>query len=241
MIALSDFLFLQWTPYHAEHLLSMDFWICLSTVFYAWVVQRNGRKILNLCQHLFSFRETARSKTQRASKGVLRRFWNFSFLAISFIAVSWMIYVLWMYTGWHFSFDRHHEVHWGCNYLLLVCAAFTVLFYMAKGLLIPFLARMFDEKGFGIFLWRMGLSHDFLLSVFTFPLAILFLYAGKPMQIVFFWMMVFITVILFIVKLLKATLVGRYYSRFSYLHIFVYFCGLEILLPFCLWQIVFGL
>lgn len=241
MTVLSDILFLPWIPYHSEHVLSMDFLVFVSMVFYAWVVQRNGRKIVNLCRNLFGFREMARGKNSVGTKTVSRRFGNFSFLVLSFIAVSWMLYVLWMYTGWQFSFDEHHEVHWGCNYLLFVCAVFTGLFYATRSLLIPIVSRLFDEAGFGVFLWRMELSYDFLLSVFAFPLAILFIYAGRPVQVVLFWILVFLVFMFFIVKILNAVLIGRYHSRFSYLHIFVYFCGLEILLPLCLWRIVFGL
>lgn len=244
MSALPDFLFLQWQPYHVAHFLDMNLWVFVSMVFYAWVVQRNSRKIESLCRYLFSFRELTRGKNPERTKNVTRRFWNFSFLAWSFVAFSWILYVLWMYAGWHYSFNSHHEiheVHWGCNYMLSVCAAFVAAFYLVKGLVIPVAAHMFEEPGFGVFLWRMSLSYDFLLSVFAFPLVVLYIYTGGLLQAIVFWALAFLVAIFFAVKILKAIIVGRYYSRFSYLHIFVYFCGLEILLPLCLWQIVFGL
>lgn len=244
MSALSEFLFLQWQPYHVAHFLNMDFWVFVSMVFYAWVVQRNSRKIESLCRYLFSFRELTRGKSSERGKSITRRFWNFSFLVFSFVTFSWILYELWMYTGWHYSFNSHHEVHevhWGCNYMLSVCAAFIAVFYLIKALVIPSVARMLEESRFGVFLWRMSISYDFLLSVFSFPLVVLYLYTGGLLQTIVFWLLVFIFFMFFIIKILKAVIVGRYYSRFSYLHIFVYFCGLEILLPFCLWQIVFGL
>lgn len=241
MSILSALLALIWNEHHLVHFLSMDFWIFLSILIYAWVVQRNSRKIESLCRHLFSFRELSGNKGTKNTRNVSGKIWNVSFLLLSVVNVSWLLYMLWMYSGWHYSFEHHHEVHWGCNYLLLVCAFFTVLFYGIKSVLIPVVAGVFDESRFGLLLWRMDISYDFLLAVCSFPFVMIFLYTGGWLQHLMFWIVVVLCFVAFIIKVLKAVIVGRYYSRFSYVHIFSYFCGLEILLPLVLWQIVFDL
>lgn len=240
MTALPDMMSIQWLPYHSVHAVSMDVWIFVSMVFYAWVVQRNVRKIGSLCRHLSGFRDLARNKNPEGTKNP-RRFWNFSFLALSVVNVSWFLYMLWIHAGWRFPFGGSHDTHTGCNYLLSVCAVYAVAFYLVKGLVVPVFAHVFDESRFGVFIWRMGLSYDFLLSVFTFPCLMVSLYADGFLQAVFFWTTVVLFSLFFVVKVLKAVIVGRCYSRFSYLHIFIYFCALEILLALSLWQIVFGL
>lgn len=234
---------LNWQPYHVEHLLSIDFWVCLSMVFYAWAVQRNIRKIVSLSNHLFSFRDLARNKNSDGSKKGSRRFWNFSFLVMSVITMGWLVYALWVYAGWElpFGWDHSHSVHIGCNYLIWVCAVFAVLFYVFKGLVLLLFSHIFDEPRFGLFLWRMGISYDFLLSVFIFPFLIVFFYTDGWVQEAAFWLSAVMFSIFFVIKILKAVIVGRLYSRFSYLHIFAYFCALEILLSLSLWRIIFGL
>lgn len=242
MTVYCNILSLQWQPYHVMHFLSMDLWVCLSMVFYAWAVQRNIRKTVSLCAHLFSFRDLARNKNADGVKSGSRRFWNFSFLALSVVTVSWFLYVLWMYAGWELPFgDSHHEAHQGCNYLMMICAVFSLLFYLLKGLAMFLFSHIFDEPRFGLFLWRMGISYDFLLSVFVFPFLMISLYSDGWVQTAAFWLSAVLFIIFFAIKVLKAVIVGRCYSRFSYLHIFAYFCALEILLSISLWRIVFGL
>ncbi|MCM1169515.1 MAG: DUF4271 domain-containing protein [Bacteroides sp.] len=233
---------LQWQPYHVMHFLSMDIWIFLSMVFFAWAVQRNIRKIGSLCGNLFSFRDQARNKNVKGGKRHSRRIWNFSFLALSVVTVAWFLYALWTYAGWELPFgEDHHDAHLGCNYLMSVCALFALLFYMLKSLVLFVVSNIFDESRCGLFLWRMSISYDFLLSVFSFPFLMIFLYADGWLQAASFWIVAGLFAIFFIIRILKAVIVGRYYSRFSYLHIFVYFCALEILLSLSLWRIVFGL
>lgn len=243
MTAYGVLLSLQWQPYQVTHFLRIDVWVCLSMVFYAWAVQRNIRKIVSLCNHLFSFRDLARSKDGDGVKKGSRRFWNFSFLALSVVTVSWLVYALWMYAGWELPFAgaHRHDAHTGCNYLVYVCAVFSILLYVCKGLVLLLVSHIFDEARCGLFLWRMGISYDFLFSVLAFPFLMIFFYSGGWVQETAFWLSAVMFCIFFVIKVLKAVIIGRLYSRFSYLHIFAYFCALEILLSLSLWRVVFGL
>lgn len=243
MTAYGVLLSLQWQPYQVAHFLRIDVWVCLSMVFYAWAVQRNGRKIVSLINHLFSFHDLARSKDNNGVKKGSRRFWNFSFLVLSVVTVSWLVYALWTYVGRELPFggEHRHDAHTGCNYLVYVCAVFVILFYMCKGLLLLLVSHIFDEARCGLFLWRMGISYDFLFSVLSFPFLMIFLYSEGWVQEAAFWLSVVLFCIFFVIKVLKAVIMGRLYSRFSYLHIFAYFCALEILLSLSLWRVVFGL
>lgn len=240
MTVCSEMLSLSWQPYQVIHSLSIDVWIFLSAVFYAWAVQRNIRKIVSLCSHLFSFRDLARNKNTDQTKSRSRRFWNFSFLAMSAVTACWLVYVLWMYVGqaWVFG-GACHAVHPGCNYLVAVCAVFTILLYTLKGLIFFVVSHIFNEARCGLFLWRMTISYDFLFSVFAFPFLMIFIYSGSWIQAAAFWIVAVLFVIFFVIKTLKAVIVGHFYSRFSYLHIFVYFCALEVLLTLSLWRIIF--
>lgn len=243
MSAYVDLLSLTWQPYQVTHFLRMDVWICLSMVFYAWAVQRNLRKILSLSNHLFSFRDLVRSKDTDGSKKSSRRFWNFSFLALSIVTVSWLVYAFWMYAGRDLPFgsEHGHDVQGGCSYLLCVCAVFSMLLYVFKGWVLWLVSHIFDEPRFGLFLWRMGISYDFLFSVFAFPFLMVSFYSDGWVQEAACWLSAVMFGIFFVIKVLKAVIVGRLYSRFSYLHIFAYFCALEILLSLSLWRIIFGL
>lgn len=239
MNAWLDMILLQWQARHPMHIVSMDAWILASMLFYAWVVQRNIRKIGGLCSRLFDFRDFGRNKSSERIKHS-RRFWKFSFLALAIVNVSWLLYAAWMYSGWKLSFDDSHYIHMGCNYLLSICVAYTISYYLIKGLVEPIFAYVFDESRFGLFVWRMGLSYDFLLAVFAFPCLMVFLYTDGWVQTIVFWLVIALFALFLLLKVAKAVIMGRAYSRFSYLHIFVYVCALEILPALCLWQIVFG-
>lgn len=227
---------LHWMPFPEKEFPEMDIWVFVVSVFFAWVVFRQYREIGNICRRFFDFRDSNRHKVSSV-KGRSVHHGDSLFFLLSVLALVWWVYIFWQYSGCLDSGEGF--ICQGNNLLLLRCCLFALTFYAVKWVVLRMVSVVFAEKKFGIFVWKTGVYHDMPFSLIALPLLLCSVYMENTGKGIVLWITGALLLMFFIVKILKSVMVGKNYSRFSYLHIFVYFCALEILSFTILWQMFF--
>lgn len=224
-------------PFPEREFPEMDIWVFLVSVFFAWAAFRYYREIGGICRRLFDFRDLNRHKGSSVTGRNAHRSDPVFFL-LSALALVW-----WVYTFWRYSDPM--DSHLACrsyqddNPLLLRCGLFVLAFYAVKWVVLRVVSAVFFEKKFGHFVWYTGICHDMPFSLVALPLLLCSVYMNQSGKGIILLTTAVLFLMFFIVKILKNVMVGKNYSRFSYLHIFVYFCALEILSFAILWQVFF--
>ncbi len=227
---------LYWRPFPEREFPEMNIWVFVVSVFFAWAVFRHYREIEEIYRRIFDFRDLNRHKVSSVKgRGAHRS--DSIYLLLSILAFVWWTYNFWLYSD---SLDAVRLLSQGDNPLLLRCSLFVLSFYAVKWVVLRMVSVVFAEKKFGLFVWKTGLYHDMPFSLVALPLLLCSVYMENSGRGVILWVTGVLFLMFFIVNTLKSVIVGKNYSRFSYLHIFVYFCALEILSFAILWQMFFG-
>lgn len=235
---------LPWTLRTEDGILAFSFWIFLSWVFYAWFVQYYSKEVFSVARFVFDFRSWGKPLRVFSSTGKVPGSKKYLFFFLALAGLVWFTCFVAesrgavpVFPGEGGTFGQAGQA--GGVSLLAVSALSVLVFYSLRALLLFGLAQVFEERKFAACLWRTGLCHDLAFSL----LALLFLAAvpalGPEARQCFFQVLLVLFLIFLIIKILHLTYEGGKLSRFSRLHIFVYLCALEILLPLCLWQAVF--
>lgn len=236
------FLSVEWNPMPVTGWGGIELWFLAGLLFYAWVFQQNIREIRYLFRFLFDFRDF--SKPFRDSSGSVRfsKAKNFYFFLLNLFAGSGMLYMAADrgLIGLNEDIFGDYLAGTGDLGILSICFLCILAFYTVKRLLLSVVSEVFEERKFGLFVWRTGLYYDWVYSLVAFPVLAVFLQIQTPVFDTVFWILLVVFAILLILKVLKTVLIGASYTRFSLLHIFCYLCGLEILPFLCLWQLFFG-
>lgn len=223
--------------------LDMAVLVFFSLILYAWFVQYDTRGIFQVARSVFDIRnwgKPLRLFSKNGRGGLDRKFFFFVF---SWTGLAWLVFSFFSDADQAGSFLC--PVASGLPFLgrqvplFLLSLFFVLVFYVLKRSLVYGISHVLEEEKFASVIWRTGICHDLIFSILAVPLLSVSSMMEPDFQAWILRLVLSVFLILLIIKILHLSYEGRSLSGFSHLHIFVYLCALEILLPVCMWQAFF--
>lgn len=227
----------------SNHMVFVAVCALLSLVFYAWFVQFYAREISTIASGMFDFRNWGKPVRLASVSGQMAQRRKLLLIVVAWAGLSWLVYFLASDGG----FARHPVLPFLCQggnpkvSAMLSAVLFTTVYYAFKCVVFYGVGYVVEEDKAAVVFWRKGIYHDFLFSLLALPVlcGVFSLETGFRIALMYVLLALFAGFTVF--KILHLSYEGYKLSRFSYLHIFVYLCALEILVPLLLWKVFFAL
>ncbi len=230
-------------PTESTHMVFVAVCALLSLVFYAWFVQFYVKEISTIASGMFDFRNWGKPVRLASVSGQMAQRRKFLVVVVAWAGLSWLVYFLLTDCGftWRFDFPFLIQVENPKVNVMLFSMLFTVLYYAFKRIVFYGVGYVIEEDKAATIFWRKGIYHDFLFSLLAMPMLCAVSTLDSGLRTVFMYVLLVLFACLTVFKILHLSYEGHRLSRFSYLHIFVYLCALEILVPLFLWKVFFAL
>ncbi len=216
-----------------------ELYLLAALLLYAYLLYKNAPRLLAYFRFLFDWR--ALDKVAPGRQGNLDRqgFYAFSLIAVGFVTVSLYLYQWAAHPeltagrfgplpAWLMASEREILVRL-IIYVTAVFACKWLLFYGISGL--------FKETAFGAAAIRLETGYLFFWVLWALP--VLLVSFGLPRFLPFALIVLAVAYILILLfRWFKLLVLSRQLSRFSYLHIFLYLCALEILPFLCFYKLM---
>ena len=216
----------------------------VSLVFYAWFVQFYAKEISTIASGMFDFRNWGKPVRLASVSGQMAQRRKFLLIVVSWVGLSWLVYFLLSDGGFTWRFHQLPFLMQGGNpkvSVMLFSMLFMALYYAFKRVVFYGVGNVMEEDKAATVFWRKGIFHDFLFSLLAVPVLCAVSTLDACFRTGFMYVLLALFAGLTVFKILHLSYEGHHLSRFSYLHIFVYLCALEILVPLFLWKVFFAL
>lgn len=216
-----------------------ELYLLAGLLLYAYLLYRNAPRLLSYFRFLFDWRALDKAAPGRQGDMGRQAFFIFSLVAVSFVTVSLYLFQ-WVahpalaarYFGplpaWLMGTERA---------VLARLIVYVMAVFACKWLLLYGISSLFKETAFGAVAIR--LETGYLLFWVLWALPVLLVSFGLPRFVPFALFALAIAYCLILLfRWFKMLVLSRQLSRFSYLHIFLYLCALEILPFLCFYKLM---
>lgn len=216
-----------------------EMYLLAALLLYAYLLYKNAPRLLVYFRFLFDWR--ALDKLAPGRQGDLGRqtFYVFSLVAVGFVTVSLYLFQWVAHPGltarymgtlpfWLTGTERE---------VLARIAGYVTAVFTCKWLLLYGISALFKEASFGAAAVRLEIGYLFFWVLWALPvLLVTFALPGLLPLALPALAVLYLLILLF--RWFKLLVLSRQLSRFSYLHIFLYLCALEILPFLCFYKLL---
>ncbi len=219
--------------YHTE------LYLLAALLFYAYLLFKMSSRLSAYFHFLFDWQALDKTAPGRQGRIEWSSFQFFCLMVVCFVTVCLYLYqwaahpdmtarYFWTLPSWLTASEEE---------VLLRLFVFVVAAFACRWVLLSGLSRLFKENAFGSLVVKLEIGYLFFWVMWAFPIILISFNLSKSLPLILIGLLViYLLVLLF--RWFKILALSRQLSRFSYLHIFLYLCALEILPFLCFYKLI---
>ena len=216
-----------------------ELYLLAALLFYAYLLFKMSSRLSAYFHFLFDWQSLDKTAPGRQGRIDWSSFQLFCLMVVCFVTASLYLYqwaahadLTTTYFGTLPAWLSDSEEEVLSRLFFFVVAAFTCRWGLMHGL-----SRLFKENAFGSLVVRLDIGYLFFWVMWAFPVLLVSFSLSNYLSFVLLGLGT-LYVLVFLFKWFKVLALSRQLSRFSYLHIFLYLCALEILPFLCFYKLI---